>query len=161
MRLKGKIIVGIILMSLFWFVFFYPQVVPFMINNHVNPLLATAFYEFMFFLTAYLLVILLFGEAHQHSAKIAAALFLAYHIFDAVEPPFILNSDGTWNLMGGSYIISWDYAISNFLTNTFNIVGPTLYYVTNIGAIAIMAILIFLLLKKENQISKVFRQALD
>jgi hypothetical protein len=161
MNFKNKVLWGIIGMMVFWFVYFYPVIVPYMIATNMYPLLAVLIYESLFFLTMHLATLFILGESNQHSLKITLVLFLLYHVWDAVEPPFVLGPTGTWAISGSSsYIVSWDYGVSYFLTNTFGITGPNLYYITNIGTVLAMALIAFALLKREQMIGKIMREVL-
>lgn len=161
MNYRSKVFLALLVLMLFWFTIFYPKIMPYMIEQHVYPLLAVIIYESLFFATLYLLTIFLIGHVHKHSLKFALAIFLMYHVLDSVEPPFVLNPNGTWNTDGVSYLVSWDYGISYTLKNTFNVAQANLFYVTNLGAIIVMIGLTFLLLKREQTIGKLMHRVLE
>ena len=117
----------------FWFLIFYPRILPYINEIKLNPLLAVALFEGLLYITILMLTRAVLNET---SHKWALIIFLIYHIVDSVEPPQILTSSGIVDIMNPTAIISWDYAIGSALKGITGWSWKTLYYVVNIGVLS-------------------------
>jgi hypothetical protein len=159
MKFRMKFLLAFIAFILFWFIVFYPIILPAVSKYNIHPLITVILYEGLFYLTMLVLTYAVLGETQQkHGAKIAFVLFAIYHAFDSIEPPFILNSMGTYD-MSPSAIISWDYGVSYTLHQIFNLAGPALYYVTNIGVV-VSLVVVSLIIVAPQTLGKIVRGAL-
>jgi|WetSurMetagenome_2_1015567.scaffolds.fasta_scaffold406185_2 hypothetical protein len=140
MNFRLKFTIAFFGFILFWFTIFYPVIIPYMNQHQFYPLIAVLIFESLFYVTTALLSFAILGENHsKHALKIAFVLFMMYHALDAIEPPFIVNSSGVFQ-MTETAIVSWDYGVAYFLQNTFNLTGPALYYITNFGIILVLIV---------------------
>ena len=153
-KYRTKFLLAFIVFLLFWFIIFHPYIVPYMTAHNFHPLISLTIFEGLLFLTMLVLSNFLIGEKHaKHSLKIAFALFVAYHIIDSVEPPFILSAGGV-DLTNPSKGISWDYAIGYTLNQITGIPLQSLYYIVNIGVLVTL-ILILVFAFKPNILKKI------
>lgn len=139
---RQKTAIGIIGFLVFWFYVFYPKVLPYFNSSGIHPFFGTVIYESLFFVTIWLVTVFIFGEAGHQSRKMAILLFLVYHIFDAIEPPFIVNPTGQVDSAIPSAVISWDYGVGSVVQSITGLGWDKVYYITNIGVLVILALLI-------------------
>lgn len=143
---RGKFFIGFASFIIFYFLIFYPYIVPYMKENNVYPLIATAIFEALLYLTALLLSIAILGKDKiKTSFKFALGLFILYHIFDSVEPPFIVNANGYVDISAPTSIISWDYGLGYTIQQFTGFSWKTIYYVVNIFGILSMLLILALI----------------
>jgi hypothetical protein len=160
LNFRIKILIVLALYIVFWFAIFYPFVMPWMNANHLYPLIATMIYESLFYVVMLLMAYLILGKSkHSSSLKLALVLFLAYHIVDAVEPPFILNASGFVDSSNPSAIISWDYGVGYTLHHLTGLSWSAVYYITNIGVVLLLLLLVIMAYRPQ-MLGKVFRKIL-
>lgn len=146
MKFRLKFLLAVAAFILFWFILFYPIIIPWMNETHIYPLLGVIIFEGLFYLMMTMLSFVILGEEHaKHAWRFGFVLFALYHVFDSIEPPFILNSTGAFE-MSQSAIISWDYGIAYTLNQLTGLSGPWLFYITNIGFVLLLLIVSVLLI---------------
>lgn len=149
MKYRFKFFLAIVGYLLFWFLMFYPYIVPLMNDYNVHPLIATVIFEVTFYFGMVLLSMFLLGEEHsKHSFKIAFVFFALYHIWDAVEPPFVLDSLGGVTL-SPTAIISWDYGFGYTFHQLFGWGWKFIYYFVNIVYPTLLGLISVLLVKPQ------------
>lgn len=159
MRYRVKFFGAFVAFLVFWFVIFYPKVIPWMNDIHMEPILALIIFEVLMYLTIWTLTAAILGkDKHRHSWKIAFVLFAMYHVVDAVEPPFIVSAQGLADSNNPTALISWDYAIGSHLHNA-GFSWQTVFYLVNFGVPIFLIILVMYILKPQ-MLGKVVREVL-
>lgn len=159
MKYRIKFLIVFIAFILFWFLIFYPHILPYLNEIKIYPTLGVIIFETLLFFTLYILSLALLGKNYsKYSLKIAFALFVIYHVLDSVEPPFILSSNYA-DINNPTAIISWDYGLAYPLHTFFNIPYSTLYYLVNFGFLSILLIIMFLIFKPQI-LGKIVKKAL-
>lgn len=158
---RTRFILAFLGFLLFWFVIFYPKIIPIMNELKIYPLMATFIFEGLLYLTLWTLTAALMGREQIHkSLKVAFIMFAIYHAVDAVEPPFIVNPGGLVQADSPTAIISWDYGFGYAFHQLFGWDWSFIYYFTNIFVIGCL-LLIVMKITRPQLLSNVMRRVMD
>jgi hypothetical protein len=158
---RTRFVIAFLGFLLFWFIIFYPIILPYMNDLRIHPLLATVLFEGLFYLTLWTFTAALMGQDQsKKSFKVAFIMFAIYHAMDAVEPPFIVNPDGTVMADSPTALISWDYGFGYTFHQLFNWDWSFIYYFTNIFVI-LSLLLVVVKVTKPQLLSNIMRRVID
>jgi hypothetical protein len=158
---RGKFLLAFISFILFWFIIFYPKILPYLNTTNIAPWKATILFETLFYLTLTTLSAVLLGQnKSKHLLKISLIIFLTYHVLDAVEPPFIIDSAGNVDSSNTSAVISWDYAIGTLIHDNLNTTWKTTFYIVNI-LFPLAMLLTIIKVASPGTLSKITKQVLE